>query len=850
MEPEILEVRCLVKQAIITLSSSRDSAEITHSLQSVKQYLGGTKAAKASPQSKEFVNTHYSRFLQVLTSNLTADWLRLLPVDQRKELLDDFFLNGPPHEAYLVLLDTITTARPSLRQERCVEILEQFLREGRMSQLIWEVCLVHNSLHMASLRETLLGKIAALADHMANKLEKSNRAIFYPQNYYQLLGEEMMSVLERIFERLKGGMDCSLSFVSQLLGKVCIQGHTDAVLQVLVPRLTLLTQSDCIWQRISWRLVENVPERWMECVVSGLVRLAAGPEVLSRLLGSIILKNKKAEFVLTHKFLLLQYQHKTSVLQSLLGYLARETSRSSLLVEVMKMLLETWGSSSSVRHSPIEQQLYISKAIVISLGLLTHSQIQQHRAELLSGMMAGMECHLDSNLPRVRQLGMVVAECLSARLNSGDHTLKFQYVEDNESRELRSLSSPRPLSSWQAPPQQHRDGDSQSGRSQDPAGRSQDPAGRSQDPAGRSQDPAGRRNLVHRVQDTESESELDSDDELIPYDLSNDTELRRSRAPVYISDCVEVLMTSVDPEQVEIALKVAVNLIRKNPTASREVSVQFAKVLLHLEDKFNISGFVGLRQRGLVAITITDVIPVTQYLTSEFYTVNYSLSQRLDILDVLALAAQELSQPDSSQRVGSESPFIQLLGEEASDPHDPSQPWKKIIEERIRSKTRHFTKGASRPEPKATPNRLSPVVGHFFFPLIRNYDRPQTRFDFLAEEPLMMGRLIHTLAILMYFSVNVPMAIHMGKALLDFTWAIRYHTDAYVRQGTLFAVSSVLLSVPSHILLTEVSDELLEVRSWLADVAENDPDEDCRRSALQSLLLLENIKKKLGIFPE
>ncbi|XP_078414884.1 telomere length regulation protein TEL2 homolog [Cetorhinus maximus] len=836
MEPENLEVRCLVKQAIVTLSSSRDSAEITRSLQSMKQYLGGPESAAPSPKSEEFVNTHYSHFLRVLTSNLSADWLLLLPIDQEKELFDYFFLNGPPHQAYLVLLDTITATSPSLRQERCVQILEQFLREGRMAQLIWEVCLKHTLPYTASLRETLLNKISALPDHMANKLEKNNRAIFYPKDYYPLLGQEMLSVLERTCEQLKGGMDCSLSFVSQLLGKVCIQGHTDAVLQTLVPRLTVLTQTDCIWQRICWRLVENVPERWMENVVSGLVRLAAGPEVLSRLLGSIVLKNKKAEFVLTHKFLLLQYQHKNSVLQSLLGYLAGEKSRGCLLIEVLKKLLETWGNSSALRHTPIEQQLYISKAIIISLAQLTNSQVQEHKAELLSGMMTGMECHLDSNLPRVRQLGMVVAECLSARLNSGDHRLKFQYAEDDESRELQSLSTPRPLSSWKAPPQQHRDGGSQVESRQNAA-------------EGR-QNMAESRQPVQRVQDTESESELDSDDELIPYDLSIDTELQRSRAPVYINDCVEVLMTSADPERIEITLKVVENLIRKNPTASREVSVQFAKILLHLEDKFNISGFVGLRQRGLVAITVTDIIPVTQYLTSEFYAVNYSLSQRLDILDVLALAAQELSQPDSSQRTANESTFTELLRKGASDLHDPSQQWKKIIKERIENKTRRFAKGTSRPEPKAVPNRLSSVAGHFFFPLIKNYDRPQTPFDFLAEQPLMMGRLIHTLAILVYFSVNIPIAIHMGKALLDFIWAVRYHRDVYVRQGTLFAVSSVLLSVPSHLLLTEVPDELLELRFWLADVAENDPDEGCRGSALQSLLLLENFKKKLGAITE
>ncbi|XP_060696648.1 telomere length regulation protein TEL2 homolog isoform X1 [Hemiscyllium ocellatum] len=836
MEPEILEVHCLIKQAIITLSSSRDRAEIIRTLQSVKQNLRGPETANPSPQKKEFFKTHYSHFLQVLTNNLSVDWLQLLPVNQEKELLDDFFLNGPPHEAFLVLLDTITATRPSFRQERCVAILEQFLQEDRMAQLIEEICLEYTSPHMSSLQETLLNKISSLPDHMANKLEKDNRAIFYPENYYSLLGQEMVLVLERIYEQLKGGMDSSLFFVSQLLGKVCMQGHTDAVLHVLVPRLTILTQSDCIWQRISWRLVENVPERWMENVVSGFVRLSAGPNVLSRLLGSIVLKNKKANFVLTHKFLLLQYRLKTSVLQNLLGYLAGEKSRGCLLIEVLKKLLETWSNSSALRHTPIEQQLYISKAIVIILAELSDSEIQEHKTELLSGMMAGVECHLDSNIARVRQLGMVVAECLSARVNSGDHRLKFEYTEDDELSELKSLASPRLLSSWEAPPQQHKDENSQleSG----------------QGLAETSLNPVESRQNSQEVQDSESTSELDSDDELIPYDLSIDTELQRNRAPVYISDGVEVLMTSADPEQIEITLKVVENLIRKNPTASREISVQLTKVLLHLEDKFNISGFMGLRQGGLVAITVTDTIPVTQYLTTEFYAVNYSLTQRLDILDVLALAAQELSQPDSSQRATNESPSIQLLKSETSGAYNPSQQWKKIIEKRIENKTRRFTRGASRPAPEAVPNRLSPVAGYFFFPLIRNYDRPQTPFDFLAEEPLIMGRLIHTLAIIMYFSVNALVAIHMGKALLDFIWAVRYHTDAYVRQGTLFAVSSVLLSVPNNILLTEVPDELLEIRCWLADVAENDADEGCRRSALQSLLLMENFKKKLGVFTE
>lgn len=51
---------------------------------------------------------------------------------------------------------------------------------------------------------------------------------------------------------------------------------SEEILSVLMPHLTDLTKSDCIWQRICWRLVECVPDRWMEAVVLGFVQRAPG----------------------------------------------------------------------------------------------------------------------------------------------------------------------------------------------------------------------------------------------------------------------------------------------------------------------------------------------------------------------------------------------------------------------------------------------------------------------------------------------------------------------------------------------------------------------------------------------
>ena len=84
---------------------------------------------------------------------------------------------------------------------------------------------------------------------------------------------------------------------------------------------------------------------------------------------------------------------------------------------------------------------------------------------------------------------------------------------------------------------------------------------------------------------------------------------------------------------------------------------------------------------------------------------------------VLAAAAQELSQPDTLQHL-----------QKSIEPTQPMSPgadggWREIVQKRIDAKTRHFGKGGQKM--KATPmlSRFAPVAGHFFFPLIANFDQ-------------------------------------------------------------------------------------------------------------------------------
>uniref|UniRef100_A0A8C5EG07 Telomere length regulation protein TEL2 homolog n=1 Tax=Gouania willdenowi TaxID=441366 RepID=A0A8C5EG07_GOUWI len=729
-------VRLEVSACLRCLSSSDSSRNITV-LQTLLSYLD--EASHGAAQRAQFSRSHYSRTLRVLITTIEADWVHRLTARQREELWDALFLRGPPEQALLVLLEAIGELRwASLK----IKIRAKFLQDGRLTNLLWSYCVGSAQSDSPQLRETLLGRLSALPDIMANKLHHNISPLFLPQQYYPLLASAMLTALQRTCQALRGqhqpdNINCSLAFVSQTLGKLCLQGHGGLVLAAMAPRLSACTRSDMVWQRVCWKLFESIPQRSMECVLTALVLAVSGPESLGRIVGNLVLRNKKAEFVITHKLLLLQYKYETGVLRTVLGYLAADRDRRPLLIQVLRCICQAWANPSAVKHTPMEQQLYVSKALLLSVSLLKDQELQDLRSELLQCLLGGMQSHLDSSVLRIRCVGMVVGECLSSRMDNADTKLKFEYEQDEETRELLSLMTP---SGWCEP-----------------------------EPV----DGVLQHNIILTF------IHKSSDDELTPYDMTEDQEVSQTSPPRYLRDCLESLMSSEDAMRVELSLKAADPLVRRNAFAAREVriSVQMSKVLLHMEDKYNIQGFLILRHAAMVALAVTDCIPVTQYLTTEFYSLNYSLRQRLDMLEVLVAAAQELSLPTTDKKNSSIISALDVAELPPFQGHDPVH-WRQVVEKRIQSKTRRISKGASQPATaKATPNRYAPVAGYFFFPLLKNYDKPEVTFDLLGSDHLVLGRLIHSLGLFMHLAVNAPVAAQMGSALLDFVWTVRYHTD-------------------------------------------------------------------------
>jgi len=149
----------------------------------------------------------------------------------------------------------------------------------------------------------------------------------------------------------------------------------------------------------------------------------------------------------------------------------------------------------------------------------------------------------------------------------------------------------------------------------------------------------------------------------------------------------------------------------------------------------------------------------------------------------------------------------------------------------------------------------------------------RNRYNLLAQDGLVLGKLIYALAVfiectglitlsckiirvLTKFSTKGPLpplsTVNMCNALLQMTWNFRYHkqgiakclweecrltlSKAFVRRSVIYAITQSLLVLPKFILLERFEDDLIESREWMQDVVNEDGDDMCRNLALSFLV--------------
>lgn len=795
----------------------------------------GLKLPPINPDAKLiFLQDHYSNFASFLLEFLSSEVSSSFTKQEFLKYFASYFLNGYCEAAFLNICGAIQQSSAGFKLNRCVLLLEEFLSQHRLGIILTEQSGLNKgndtSIHIWSRDgralqwDSLVTEMAALPDKMANKLRNENSELFLPQQYIPLLTADIYVTLAKINKSIRWSQDCSLEFISRLVGKLCLSGHAEMFWNLVLQKVLPIIKEDYIWSRIFDRILSGVPDRCVESVLVPLIKLLPWYGYMDRFLGNCVTQKQKIQLLLCTKLVFHRYFKKAVVLQNVIGYLATSQTRHHLFVKLMLEIVQVWSDKSSINHISYEQHFYLTQALIICMVFITEQQKEENKDEILTLLMPGVQHHINNPDQRVQSIGMLSAEIVTATIDPDGPRLKFGYDMTEELTSLKSLlimpedvdiaAITKCMSSVQLPVS----------------------------------DPLTEEPQLQTQTTTQgSESELDSDDDLEPYDLTADVKVTKVKQPKYIRECMEGLIGCDNPDTLECCLGAAENLIRAQPDGLYEVAAEFAKVLLHLTEGFSLPSFRGQRFNSLVALTVCAPKPVTEYLTEQFYDRNYTIRQRLDIIEVIGTAAQELSKPvnqTAKPKSSCPTPIPDSRNiQEVADCEDNAQNWKDIVQKRIESKTRRFAHGG-KPEAEQVMNRFAPVAGYFFYPLMKNFDRKENTFDLMGEDCLVLGRLMYTLGIVMYAAANIPTVRQMASALMEFIWVLRFHSEASVRQGLLFAVSMVYLSLPSHILLDDLQQEVFESKNWLEDVIDKDTDTQCKTLAVQALVLLENIIKQ------
>ncbi|RNA16175.1 telomere length regulation TEL2 -like protein, partial [Brachionus plicatilis] len=309
--------------------------------------------------------------------------------------------------------------------------------------------------------------------------------------------------------------------------------------------------------------------------------------------------------------------------------------------EMFNKLLTSWSCYASYTNNPYEQHYFLTKCILVCYSLLEESDRKLFTQELLKPLLNGVEKHLHSAFENVRLLGMVIGEVLMNGLfldtenNDAKKILKFEYEHTDETLSLISLSHKQNQESiYKSDSILVIEPDLDSIEEQILTSE-------------KNRDKIIFENKKLDINIKQSE-EIDSDDEdkLETFDLSNDTVKKNIKKPLFLRDCLNSLIYSDEPAEIYAALKSVKDLCDTYHSELNEISVELLRVLLCKSNAFSFKEFDTDRMTAMISMTCHYPKECASYLSSQFYEAGYSLSQRGDVLNILVMSAQQLSDPN------------------------------------------------------------------------------------------------------------------------------------------------------------------------------------------------------------
>ncbi|WFC93789.1 telomere binding protein [Malassezia brasiliensis] len=445
-------------------------------------------------------------------------------------------------------------------------------------------------------------------------------------------------------------------------------------------------------------------------------------------------------------------------------------------------LVEFWADATRCAHTSVKQEQFITTML---LAYTTGEDLREEWISLAQSEMflQGVSAHLDHDDPVVRRLGMLVAECVSARtVAPGGMPLRFPasvWDGRGDGREVcRVLRAMSTTFSFAAVKHAHSDRTQWSSALQLDAqecvmvtapapvpatARTSPPTRRLPARVSPKAAPPAPRPLIEVLDEDDATPDTDEFHtyaEPIDHAMSSDEGVdtsddegdaapgtdegasgtldtafqKRRRAPVYIHELAP-LARERDVHAQKLLLKHAEALVRRKTGWGMEIAeqgVDLCIALCAMQDHYGLHNFEARRIAALAALCVACPDPCVDCVYEQLFTPHYAVAQRIGMLHAVARAAQELAgvrveEVDvAAHRMADDAAsHARESGERRTATADPVRHAARTRERAVQAALRD---DARMPLPFAPPGSVRPTVQYtqvalrtFVFPLVTRF---------------------------------------------------------------------------------------------------------------------------------
>uniref|UniRef100_A0A6V7JG60 Telomere length regulation protein conserved domain-containing protein n=1 Tax=Bracon brevicornis TaxID=1563983 RepID=A0A6V7JG60_9HYME len=656
---------------------------------------------------------------------------------------------------------------------------------------------------------------------------------------------------------------------------------------------------DCPMNGFMPGMLEFLDENSIEPIAVLLLKNIRYSGTVKMVFGNVIEKHIW-KFILTTKIPLHSFYKEDRLIINLIDYLSSTSCRKEILLEIIMKLLDVWGNKSALNHTLLAQHEYITKILLYSIKTVQVALTTCEKNAIRDSLISGTKVHLDSVQVELRAIGMITSQLLMNLLNETDIAkLKYDYnllphngkyfvdqlnkfwIDNNSTLNTTNIECSEVKSSELINNLRTRiDAVSSNGAPKMIKSRYTPEEIVHIERNIKKKDELMDVGKVEEMADIMNESDLDSDDDLVPYDSSNDTKnggTNLTTTVIYLRDLKEILSDAngdTKPELFVAALQSSESIIISQLANDDEsFALELLAIISKLRKKTHVDNFYDLKLKSCVAITKIFPKKSAKFLCDEFHANVgvHSINDRLFFLNVLNQSIKELSELQSvlgknelnsnagqrengynrkktriskpisllfDKKIGSISETLyddnfEISGElDDNDIDDNTE----FLAQRIKSNTRIF---AHQSELKLSkPNNLNDVLPHFFYPLFYGIYRSGTGclsnvpMYFNDSDNILLVNYLHALSTIMIAAENCTIASNIGRDILELAWHLRYHEVAKVRCCVIENVAAVMIAVSKEHFTQEILELLVEFKFWLDELCEDsvrgDPDSVCR----------------------